>query len=307
MDIIYRLIHDRRHQAEVSSQVETNGQLSSRKVAAPWGLGELYAYQVWAELSKECLHHAELWMACTLTKEAERHAKVYGDGRTLRDLAVTKARIAMEEGNHSEAVRILRELSAADLGQCSEAAVLLANAYEARKQPFPAQEIFKEALAAINQSPGTKAAVKKPKAHRDLGWDHFWCSSRFPMMHDRYDGHHHTTATYGHLQVLGSIGGSTFKGGSEINMPSFSSKHVLAQCCISTRQLHSELERLRKSQARFQHVDPRLGLLAETRWLELVFLARFQPDLAERMLVRPQLFSFWSLFTYFRILILNKP
>ena len=87
MDIIYRLIHDRRHQAEVSSQVETNGQLSSRKVAAPWGLGELYAYQVWAELSKECLHHAELWMACTLTKEAERHAKVYGGGKSQRGRA----------------------------------------------------------------------------------------------------------------------------------------------------------------------------------------------------------------------------
>ena len=155
--------------AWLNIQVETNGTLGSRKVAAPWGLGELYAYQVWAELAKECLHHAELWMACTLTKEAERHAKVHGDGRTLRDLAVTKGRIAMEEGNHSEAVRILRELTAADLGQCSEAAVLLANAYEARKQPFPAQEIFNEALAAINQSPGSKAPVKKPKAGKELG------------------------------------------------------------------------------------------------------------------------------------------
>ena len=51
-------------------------------------------------------------------------------------------------------------------------------------------------------------------------------------------------------QVLGSIGGSTFKGGNEKDTPSFSSKHILAQCCIATRQLQSELERLRKSQAR---------------------------------------------------------
>ena len=56
----------------------------------------------------------------------------------------------------------------------------------------------------------------------------------------------------GHLwQVLGSIGGSTFKGneGNEKETPSFSSKHILAQCCIATRQLQSEVERLRKSQA----------------------------------------------------------
>ncbi len=148
--------------AWINIQVELNGAASSRRVAAPWGLGDLYAYQVWAELSKECLQHAELWMACTLTTEAERHAKVHGDGRTLRDLAVTKARIAMEEGNHSEAVRTLRgSLTAADLQQCTEAAVLLADAYEARKQAFPAQEIFNETLAAIKMS-GSKAQ-KKPK------------------------------------------------------------------------------------------------------------------------------------------------
>ena len=147
--------------AWINIQVELDGAASSRRVAAPWGLGDLYAYQVWAELSKECLQHAELWMACTLTTEAERHAKVHGDGRTLRDLAVTKARIAMEEGNHSEAVRTLRTLTAADLQQCTEAAVLLADAYEARKQAFPAQEIFNETLAAIKTSPGSKAPQKK--------------------------------------------------------------------------------------------------------------------------------------------------
>ena len=32
------------------------------------------------------------------------------------------------------------------------------------------------------------------------------------------------------------------------------------------------------------YYNPRLGLLAETRWLELDFLARFQPNLASIML-----------------------
>ena len=36
-------------------------------------------------------------MACTLSNEAMRHAKVHGDGRTLRDLALTRAKIAMED------------------------------------------------------------------------------------------------------------------------------------------------------------------------------------------------------------------
>ena len=184
-----------------------------RRVASPWTIGQLYAYQVWAELGKECLHHAELWMACTLTSEAEHHARVHGDSRTLRDLAVTRARIAMMEGQHGEVIRALHELEAADLRQCTEASVLLADAYDARKETLPAITALQEAVVAIQALPGSTPPEKaKP--------------------------------------VMGSIGGSTFKpgGGSDTGGFQPSAKQVLAHCSIGVRQLHAEVRKLRATQ-----------------------------------------------------------
>jgi len=146
-------------------------------------------------------------MACTLAGEAEKHARVYGDGRILRDLHITRARLACEEGQHLEALRCLKNLGAADLEQTAEAALLLAEAYRARQQPVNAEEVLGEALQALRNATGGAAKPTGAKRGSDQS------------------------------RPAGSAAGD---GASSLS----SAKHVLAECMLSTAQLHSEMSRL---------------------------------------------------------------
>ena len=91
--------------------------------------------------------------------------------------------------------------------------MLLADAYDARKEPLPAITALQEAAVAIQALPGS-TPPDKPKP------------------------------------AVGSIGGSTFKpgGGSDSGQFQPSAKQVLAQCSVSVRQLHAEVRKLRVSQ-----------------------------------------------------------
>jgi len=124
----------------------------AKPVSAPWSCDELHAYEVWTELSNECLLHGDLFMACTLSDEAMKHAHMYGDRRTLRKLQIIKARLARDEGKYEEAVRTLKVVSAADVVQVVEIASILADAYRARRSPVLADEVLNGARRAIQES-----------------------------------------------------------------------------------------------------------------------------------------------------------
>eukprot|EP00927_Polykrikos_kofoidii_P036873 TRINITY_DN31092_c0_g2_i1.p1 TRINITY_DN31092_c0_g2~~TRINITY_DN31092_c0_g2_i1.p1 ORF type:complete len:2358 (+),score=467.67 TRINITY_DN31092_c0_g2_i1:1061-7075(+) len=127
------------------------------EISAPWSCADLHAYEVWAELAAECFLQGELFAAASLTKEAITHARVYGDRRTLRRLHLLKARLSYEEGHYAEAIRAIREISAAELPQTVEAACLLADIYLSTRQLVLASNVLEDATKAIESSPEASA------------------------------------------------------------------------------------------------------------------------------------------------------
>eukprot|EP00746_Dinoflagellata_sp_MGD_P126781 gnl/MRDRNA2_/MRDRNA2_61526_c0_seq1.p1 gnl/MRDRNA2_/MRDRNA2_61526_c0~~gnl/MRDRNA2_/MRDRNA2_61526_c0_seq1.p1 ORF type:complete len:2705 (-),score=625.35 gnl/MRDRNA2_/MRDRNA2_61526_c0_seq1:121-7452(-) len=139
---------------------EATGQ-KGKRVSAPWRCNDIQAYEVWAELGKECLLRGELWMACTLVDEAISHSKTYyGDRRSLRSLCIIKARISFSQGHHADSAAMLtnKEIPSADLLQTVEIALMLADTYKVKKQPVLADEVLKDALAALRKSVQSSAS-----------------------------------------------------------------------------------------------------------------------------------------------------
>merc|ERR1719478_494601 len=98
---------------------DTMGQ-KGKRVSAPWRCNDVQAYEIWSELSKECVLRGELWLACTLVDEAISHSKTYyGDRRSLRSLCIIKAKISFSQGQHSDTANLLgpKEIASADLLQ----------------------------------------------------------------------------------------------------------------------------------------------------------------------------------------------
>ena len=207
-----------------------------------------------------------------------------------------------QEGNHCEAIRTLRELSAADLRQTTEAALLLADAYEARKQQLPAQEGLGMRKVEITGPKLGFRPLKWDREHvfgqpwvcqRDFGPQSSHCGFPVDSLEGMWKGDVQDPLVWGSRdtpktaarppvprrspgpietgsqeifqetqralafaspeakkkKVKGSVGGSTFNPEKSEELSVLSSKQVLAQCSIATRQLRSELLRLTKSQS----------------------------------------------------------
>jgi len=132
------------------------------RVRSPWPCSELKAYEVWALLSRECLLHGELWSATTLADEAIKHATDHGDQRTLRDLWITKAKLARAEGKDAAVIKSLEGLSAADVEQAMEVAMLMSDAYRRKGQVAQADVVLADTLRALDRSLQTSLAPDAP-------------------------------------------------------------------------------------------------------------------------------------------------
>lgn len=134
---------------------------NGRWIYSAWTCDELHVYQVWAAFSKECVLNGELYMACLLSDEAEKHAEIYGDRRTIRSLHMTKAIIAYLEGRYLETVSLLRRISAADLQQTYAIALLSAKAYMALNEPARADRLLQDAYKTVQKTRGAAAVTDK--------------------------------------------------------------------------------------------------------------------------------------------------
>jgi len=133
-------------------ELPRNQQVPSKQACAPWSCGELHAYEVWAAISKECILHGEVWMAHALADEAIKHAADYGDRRTMRELCITKARLARAEGQPGEVIKNLKDIKAADGEQAAQIGCLLADAYRQKGQSVLADAVLRDTCSAVQMA-----------------------------------------------------------------------------------------------------------------------------------------------------------